>query len=367
MEHPLGRTLRVFFALVAAAGFYRLTVVPFVEPRNHAESVALEPTPEEAAAIQAHTAGDMEAIGEIFPAGSWEREESPSRVQIGRMRVIFKQYQNMPDGRVNVVPCTIVILPEPNGEGETGGDGRTIVMRAPQGAMLQLSEPFDLRQVQMSKLSLLGGTLRGQITIRGSATSQGAEDDFEIITRDVEMVGTEVRSNEPVQFRHGRSNGSGRSLFVKLLSKPAKGDAGPGIAGIELVRLERDVRLNLDGSGGLLPGSQPRADAAEPPATVTCRGGLTVHMIANLIELEDHVDVVRSFPDGSTDQIACDLLKIALAKKEKGGLEAREFEARGRPVIARSGHAGLEARAARLGYEIATRRILLDGELPAGP
>jgi len=362
MEHPIGRTLRVFFVLMAAAGFYRLTVVPLVEPRNHAVSVALEPTPEEAAAIRDRNRGAMESIGGIFPAGSWEREE-PIVLENRRMRLLFKQYHNMPDGRVNLVPCTLVILPD--AEGQESGDGRTIVMRAPQGAMLQFSEPFDLRQGRLSKFSLVGGTLRGQITIRGSATAKGAEDDFEIITRDVEMVGNEVRSNEPVQFRHGRSSGSGRAVLVKLLSKPGKGDEGPGIAGIDVVRLERDVQMKLDGlGGGLLPGSQPRPDAAESPATVTCRGGLTVHMTANLITLEDHVDVVRSSPDGGTDQLACDLLSISLAKKQKGGLEAKEIEARGRPVIARSTAGGLEARAARLGYEIATRRILLDGELP---
>ncbi len=362
MEHPFGRTLRVFFVLMAAAGFYRLTVVPLVEPRNHAVSVALEPTAEEAAAIRDRNRGAMESIGEIFPAGSWEREE-PIVLENRRMRLLFKQYHNMPDGRVNLVPCTLVILPD--AEGQESGDGRTIVMRAPQGAMLQFSEPFDLRQGRLSKFSLVGGTLRGQITIRGSATAKGAEDDFEIITRDVEMIGSEVRSNEPVQFRHGRSSGSGKGLLVKLLSKPGKGDEGPAISGIDVVRLERDVQLKLDGvGGGLLPGSQPRPDAAESPATVTCRGGLTVHMTANIITLEDHVDVVRSSPDGGTDQLACDLLSISLAKKQKGGLEAREIEARGRPVIARSMAGGLEARAARLGYEIATRRILLDGELP---
>ncbi len=362
IEHPLGRTLRVFFVLMAAAGFYRLTVVPLVEPRNHAVSVALEPTAEEAAAIRDRNRGAMESIGEIFPAGSWEREE-PIVLENRRMRLLFKQYHNMPDGRVNLVPCTLVILPD--AEGQESGDGRTMVMRAPQGAMLQFSEPFDLRQGRLSKFSLVGGTLRGQITIRGSATAKGAEDDFEIITRDVEMIGNEVRSKEPVQFRHGRSSGSGKGLLVKLLSKPGKGDEGPAIAGIDVVRLERDVLLKLDGlGGGLLPGSQPRSGVAESPATVTCRGGLTVHMTANIITLEDHVDVVRSSPDGGTDQLACDLLSISLAKKQKGGLEATEIEARGRPVIARSMAGGLEARAARLGYEIATRRILLDGELP---
>jgi hypothetical protein len=33
MEHRVGRTLRVFLLVLAAAGFHRLTVVPLVEPR----------------------------------------------------------------------------------------------------------------------------------------------------------------------------------------------------------------------------------------------------------------------------------------------------------------------------------------------
>jgi len=358
MEHAAGRTIRVFLVLVSAAGFYRLTVVPLVESTSPQVSVALEPTPEEAAAIKARAEGRMAAVGEIFPQGSWERDE-PIILESRQVRLLFKQYHNLPDGRVNLVPCTMVMLPDAE-------NGRTIVMRAPQGALLQFAEPFDLREGKLSKL--VGGSLRGQITIRGTATAEGAEDDLEIITRDVELVGDEVRSSEAVQFRHGRSTGSGRSLVARLLSKPGGSDRGPNIAGVDSIRLERDVKLKLEGLGaGMLPGS-PAPSRAESesgvPVHVSCRGGLTFHMAANLITLEDHVDVTRTLPDGGGDQIACDLLSITLAKQETGGMSAREIEARGRPVIARSSGAGLEARANRLGYEIATRRILLDGEQP---
>jgi hypothetical protein len=74
-------------------------------------------------------------------------------------------------------------------------------------------------------------------------------------------------------------------------------------------------------------------------------------------------------PGGSTDQLACELLAIVLGRQEpaaggKSELKPVEIQAKGTPVVARSSGAGLEARAARLGYEIATRRILLDGEEP---
>jgi len=91
-----------------------------------------------------------------------------------------------------------------------------------------------------------------------------------------------------------------------------------------------------------------------------------------VITCEDQVEVVRTIPGGSTDQLACELLAIVLGRQAptagesagKSELRPVEIQAKGTPVIARSSGSGLEARAARLGYEIATRRILLDGEEP---
>ena len=102
---------------------------------------------------------------------------------------------------------------------------------------------------------------------------------------------------------------------------------------------------------------------------VSCRGSLCMNVSANVISLEDHVDVVRTLPGGAHDQLACELLAVVLGRDEKpgtmtAGLKPVEIQAKGTPVVARSTSAGLEARAMRLGYEIATRRIVLDGEEP---
>ncbi|MFM9196224.1 MAG: hypothetical protein ACKOWG_10875, partial [Planctomycetia bacterium] len=179
-----------------------------------------------------------------------------------------------------------------------------------------------------------------------------------------------------VQFRYGRSTGSGRALLARRLPRAGGNDNGPGIGGVDSIRLERDVRMRLEGmQGGLLPGQKPAdADRAESaaeaaPVLVSCRGGLCLNVSANVITCEDQVEVVRSVPGGSTDQLACELLAIALgpqgsATGGKSELRPREIQAKGTPVVARSSGSGLEARAARLGYEIATRRILLDGEEP---
>jgi hypothetical protein len=379
MEHRLGRTLRVFLVVLAAAGFYRLAVVPLVEPRVRLPETGHEMSPEEAAAIRARADRRLAALGDIFPPGAWERDE-PIMLESRQMRLLFKDYQSLPDGRVNLVPCTLVVLPDRSrlADGETG---RTIVMRAPQGAVLEFDEPLDLRQGRLARL--IGGSLRGQVTIRGTASEPGAEDDVEIVTRDVELDELEVRTGEMVQFRYGRSSGSGRGLVARL--KPRAGGGGdsfaqgPNIGGVDSVRLDRDVRMRLEGmAGGMLPGrppaldatavGDPQATAAEsPPVLISCRGSLSFNVSANVITLEDHVDVVRPTAGDGADQITCDLLAILLGagpEGQGGGLRPLEIQAKGTPVVARSSQAELEAKAARLGYEIPTRRILLDGTEP---
>ena len=390
MEHRLGRTLRVFLVILAAAGFYRLTVVPLVEPRFDEASTVLEMTAEEAAAIRARADQRLAALGDIFPPGAWEREE-PIVLESRQMRLLFKEYQSLPDGRVNLVPCTLVVLPDRNRVAD-GPPGRTIVMRAPQGAVLEFDEPLDLRQGRLSRL--VGGSLRGQVTIRGTPSTPGGEDDIEVVTRDVELDELEVRTGEMVQFRYGRSSGSGRGLVAAL--QPRAGDRagggslgqGPNIGGVDSIRLDRDVRMRLEGlSAGLVPGQGPASPGAPPeagaapppPVIVSCRGSLCFNVSANVITLEDQVDVVRATPDGGTDQLTCDLLAILLGEEaadeaapdgaapdsgRRGSLAPQEIQAKGAPVVARSTAAQLEARAARLGYELASRRILLDGEEP---
>ena len=377
MEHRLGRTLRVFLVVLGAAGFYRLAVVPWVEPRVRDAARELELSPEQAAAIRARADRRLAALGDVFPPGAWEREDA-IMLESRQMRLLFKDYHSLPDGRVHLMPCTLVVLPDRNRGASGGGTGRTIVLRAPQGAALEFDEPLDLRQGRLAKL--VGGNLRGQVMIRGTPTAAGVEDDIEIVTRDVELDELEVRTSEMVQFRYGRSSGSGRALVARLRPRPTgPADRGPNIGGIDSIRIDRDVRMRLEGfAGGLSPGREAAAgtggdDAA--PVLVSCRGAMCLNVAANVITLEERVEVVRATADGATDQLACDLLAILLARREpaagaapagagRGGLEPVEIQAKGTPVVATSSAAALEARAERLGYEIATRRILLDGEQP---
>ena len=383
MENRLGRTVRVFLVVVAAAGLYRLVAVPLVERRPRDAAVGQELSPAAAMAVKARAARRNAQLSGLFPEDSWELQE-PNTLESRQVRLLFKSWHRMSDApderRVQLLPCTLVILPEPSKEEGTGA-GRTLVLRAPQGAVLEFDEPFDLGQEELPS-RLVGGSLRGQVTIRGTPSAPGAEDDFEIATRDVELEEMEIRTLEAVQFRYGRSSGSGRAMVARLLPGSGNADKGPNIGGVDTIRLDRDVKLRLEGfAGGMLPpagAAAPPAPSSAPagaesaaaaPVLVSCRGHLCLNVSANVISLEDHVDVVRSLPDGGHDQLACDLLAVVLGRdadggRATGGLKPVEIQAKGHPVVARSTSAGLEARADRLGYEIATRRIVLDGEEP---
>ena len=351
MEHRLGRTLRVFLVVLATAGFYRLSVVPWVEPNVASVSVGLELSPEQAAALRARADRRLAAVGELFPAGSWEREE-PIMLESRQMRLLFKQYHTLPDGRVNLVPCTLVILPDRKRDSPAPAEGRTLVLRAPQGAVLEFDQPLDLRQGRLGKL--VGGSLRGKVTIRGTPSAAGADDEIEIETRDVELEEMEIRTSEMVQFRYGRSTGSGRAMVARMLPRETPGAQGPNIGGVDTIRLDRDVRLRLEGlAGGFLPGqgenepaaaSAPAAGSAPaaeaPPVLVSCRGSLCMNVAANVISFEDHVDVVRTLPGGTSDQLVCDLLAIVLGREAAapgpggvgGGLRPGDIPAKGMPV-----------------------------------
>ncbi|MFM8292462.1 MAG: hypothetical protein ACKOC4_12295, partial [Planctomycetia bacterium] len=101
MEHRLGRTLRVFLVVLGVAGFYRLAVVPWVEPKVRDAASELEMTPEEAAAIRARADRRLAALGEVFPPGAWEREDA-IMLESRQMRLLFKDYHSLPDGRVHL-------------------------------------------------------------------------------------------------------------------------------------------------------------------------------------------------------------------------------------------------------------------------
>ena len=399
MLNRLTRVIASFAAVLAVYWLYALIVVPIVEPTVHART-RVELTPAEL--IDAKNPNrHKNSFAKYFKPGDWELEGTPKVLESSQAKLLVQDYQNLPDGRVKLYPCTLIFFPNP-GKKDAIGEEQAIVMKAPEGAILQFDEEFDLKRAKVGKL--IGGNLLGKITIASAPSKPGSAEDLLIVTRDVELLDDRVWTPHPVEFRLGQNHGSGREMRITLV-KTDDISAGKGPAAqfgeIESFELARDVKLHIQmepGSGGGLPfgGSKRRDDdeaarddaKPEAPVEVTCQGPFKFDVARSLATFTDQVDVLRLNTEGlPSDQLNCELLAIQFGPRERAAkprkaasgrvqrddasdskprsssfdLEPRRVEAVGDPVVIRAPSQGGHARCQRLEYEVKTGRIVLEG------
>ena len=81
-------------------------------------------------------------LAQLFPEGAWERDR-PMVLTTQWGKLLFKEYRPSDDGRLELVPCTIVVFaPTRNGSGST--ERRAILMQAPDKAVLSFAGPLNL-------------------------------------------------------------------------------------------------------------------------------------------------------------------------------------------------------------------------------
>ena len=106
-----------------------------------------------------------------------------------------------------LTPCAMLFFPDGDLDA-TGTVRRIVVLEAPQGALLQFDQPIDLQRGKIGQL--LGGDMKGPITINGTPSRAAAHDDLHVETRDVQMNTQRIWTKAPVEFTFGDSAGSGR-------------------------------------------------------------------------------------------------------------------------------------------------------------
>ena len=363
-------SLSTVFACYAA---YVLVAVPMIEPtavrRNPGPSFDHKGTDPNQRYRLAH--------GFHFPAGSWELD-GPKVLESARAKLLFKEYKNLGDGQVTLVPCTMIIYPRDDMELEEP-QRQAIILQAIEGAVLKFDQDLDLRKGRVG--NLVGGKLNGPIVIRGKESRPGAGDQLWIETRDVQLSDRLVWTPHPVSFQVGPNRGSGRDMRLVLApgDRVSGGTVAPNIGGIQSFELARDVKLHVElGGATLLPDKDaPERPASKadthPPVDVTCRGPFRFDLTRHIATFEEHVDVVRANAQGPSDQLSCELLSIHFAPKEEPpdaptrrpgampNLEPRRIVARGSPVLVRSPSTGGEARCQRLEYQLVERTLGLSG------
>ena len=112
-------------AVTAAYWAYALVAVPLIEP------AAPGPPPggEENVAASDLRVREMEGL---FPPGSWQLAE-PKILEDGQNKLLFQEYQNLPDGSVEIKPCTVVHFPTAPGLDEAHAAAAALILEAPAG------------------------------------------------------------------------------------------------------------------------------------------------------------------------------------------------------------------------------------------
>ncbi|HJS08513.1 MAG TPA: hypothetical protein VJ809_12665, partial [Pirellulales bacterium] len=393
MPARLRRTFRSLAVVFAAFWIYRLLVAPWIDPSfDFAEQSGAS----EADLARAREADRqrLQKYARIFPPGSWELDE-PIMIESEGVELLMKDYENLPGGQIKLSQCTMLYLAA--GETDAHEPGRVIILRAPEGAVLRFDSDLNLRRGKVGKLK--GGELKGPVTIHGTSSRPGADDELFVATRNVQMNERNIWSDEEVQFRYGPNHGDGRGLVIKLAPGDGEGGQlrGPNIGGFERIELVRDVRMTLvAGTAGLFAGDESSAAMSstantalgrdpnrESPVSISCRGPFYFDLKKRMASFRDQVEVVRMLTDGLADQSACNELQIFFGDKptenaqlvakpssqseaardtneQRLSLQVERLVALGTPATVDAPSNGVQVRANRLDYERARRRIVVE-------
>lgn len=392
----MSRTTRIagsFAIVVIVYWAYALLAVPWIEPSDSSRGNQ-EITDDDRAKGTQYANMRLRQLDGLFPPGAWELK-NPKILESDRAKVLFQDYRNFPDGRVELHPCTIIFASDALGD-EAQRRRQSIILEVPAGAKLQFDQPLDLNRGKIGRL--VRGQLDKEVKIRSQWKEPGPEDDLLIVTHDVQLTEQTITTPNPVEFRWGPHFGRGSDMVIKLLAgppPPGMGGAGPNVAGVESFELRHVERLHLDLGQTMAPpekgtdpigaqhpegrsdqwGRSPFPEAEQPsnvPVEIHCRGPFRFDVVGRVATFRDRVDVMKANPGKPADQLACDLLSLYFAQpsKQEGkpapaagsfGLVAERIEAQGNPVVVTAPSQNVVSRAPWLQYHLLANSITLAG------
>jgi len=372
MLKAVARYAGSFAALFATYWLYALIVVPFIEPQ-----ATVMPTVVGRETRSARTTARLNDLTALFGPDAWELS-SPKVLETEQGRLLFKDYKPLPGGQMEVKPFTLILQPQEE------GDQRTLVMQAPQGAVLNFDGDLNLSRGEIGKL--VGGRLLGDIHIFSPESKPGAGDRLEVNTKHVQLTQSRVWTVHPVDFRMGKSYGSGRDLTIVLQPKPRKrgssDDRAPQVGSLKSLSLVQVHKFVLDSnSASLLPGDEEKKkdDKEGGPLEITCEGPFQFDFLTNSAWFKRNVDVFKHYVDGASDSLSCQYLLIEFLSGEKtddttddkadddtsplkSDLKVKRIVAVGQPVKMEAPSRDASARGEYLEFTVAKNRIHLAGD-----
>lgn len=381
---PFRRFLVAILALGLAYGAYALLIAPLLEPPPLSLTEG-GGTP----SVYVATA-QLRDFSWLFVERSWELD-NPKVVETAQCTLLLKDYKPLPDGRMELNPCTLIFYMAEEADGKknglSSGQRRPVVLRAPQGAVLQFDRPLDFSRAEFG--TLIGGRLNGDIQIFSPPSVVGGNDALNITTRNVQIDRQKVYTPHEVVFDYGSSFGRGRDLTINLLPKNEEdpnSDRSPSLGGISYLQLAHVERLHLEGAGGMLAGPAGKTPASsssapkDPPLEVHCTGPLVVDFEKRRAALDENVEISRVYPQGPADRLTCDRLIFLLVDSKQGkkptattsidtkvpppdrlSEQVKQIVALGNPVVLDAPQTATYARAGRVDYFTAEKTIKLQG------
>jgi lipopolysaccharide export system protein LptA len=376
MPHKFRHSAVCFAIVLVAYLIYARVAVPFIEP-----SIAGHPgTIADAGAYEPSDDQSITQLESLFPPGTFDLKKTKV-LKNDRVILLLEEYDNsLGDGQVKLKPCTMIKLWDGPADDEAQRLRQSIILEAPQGAILKFDKPIDLSSLRIGRL--VGGSLLGPITIRSQGKSLGPEDDLLIRTNDVQLNEQKVWTQSPVDFAWGKNSGRGRDMQIKLLTDPSKignDRNAPNVTGIEIFELQHIESLHLAStpiaSARTVPapkqtnGFTTPTDFNDLPVEITCNGAFTFNVVKRVATFADKVNVMRVNPNGPSDQIQSELLSIYFTPRDNAksnsdnssDLEPERIEARGHPVVINAPTKNLTGQGERLEYNVKTNLISLDG------
>ena len=243
-----------FGAVLSAYLVYALVAVRLIEPSVSAAPKTTR-SPEDYRRPASWPTRPRCSCDRIFPKvlGSCK---NPKIVGNDRVKLLFSDYSNRPGGILNLKKCTMLFFEEPN---PNKPKAQPIILQPSEGAILQFDEEFDLTRAQdRPTCGRRDERCRHDST---SAVAPGADDDLLIVTREVKLIEDRVVTPEAVNFRFGKSYGSGRDMTILL-----ERDDPPGKQG--KAKRQRSTASNRSRSRARssVHMIRPSGDGAEPPA-----------------------------------------------------------------------------------------------------
>ena len=368
---PLGSSVRYVVALgctLAAFVLYQVTLVPLFEPTFEPIAKPFDALSEENSDKLTHN-----NYARFFPAGAWERDK-PKMLRTPHGSLLFQDYRTGADGRLNLHPVTMIVEVEASSEKDKAEtNSRWIVMQAPDGAELQFQRALSLMSTKAGKL--LGGRLRGEVTLWSPPSQPGGNNDLFVRTQNLRITLDRIWTTAAVEFRFGPNAGRGREL---LLAFDNTGDAQGHLAlgklrSLELIHLDQlQIELPQTSRGPFTTTNPPsgQSSPSQPtPLQLRCQGPLLFDFVHQTASLQENVQVTHFTDAGATDRLFCQHLHVFFESSPAKHGESKELVSRtgmvknivalGEPVTLEAHSAAARVRCRKLAYDLARRTLIL--------